>query len=153
MKNFILCLCCMVPQLKLVAQTSPNEIAYYNDFNFIIHLTNNKLFDEAEKERDALFSAKDLNPLYIDSVNYFIGMAYYNEKKFDQARQSLLKVSDNVFFYFRARYLAGLIDTENNQLDAALVNYKAISESTNPDLNDLKNFEIAGIYLLKKNFC
>jgi TM2 domain-containing membrane protein YozV len=152
MRKLIISMSLILAFFSVIAQNTSNELTHFNDFNFIIHLTKNKLFSEAEKERDSLFATKDLNPLYIDSVNYLIGIAYYNEKKFDEAKQSLMKVSENVFFYFKARYLAGLIDAENNQFEAALTNYKSISESTNPDLNELQKFEIAGLYLLEKKY-
>jgi hypothetical protein len=79
-------------------------------------------------------------------------MEYYNAKKFKEAKESLLRVSDSVFFYYKARYLAGLIDVEIDLIDSALSNYANISESNNTDLNELKEFEIAGLYLLKKNY-
>lgn len=134
------------------AQLLQKENLHYNDFNFIIHLAKNKLFTEAEKEKAILFADETLNPLYLDSVNYFIGLEYYNEKKMQEAKQLFLKVSDNVFFYYKARYLAGLIDTENSMIDSALCNYNTIVETSNTDLNELKQFEVAGIYLLKKKY-
>ena len=79
-------------------------------------------------------------------------MEYYNAKKFEKAKQAFLQVSDSVFFFYKARYLAGLIDIENNNFDAAIENYANISESNNTDLNEMKDYEIAGLYLLKKNY-
>jgi hypothetical protein len=152
MRKIFLALCFFLSILNTIAQSLQKEDAQYNNFNFIIHLAKNNLFKEAENERDMMFADQSLNPLYKDSVNYLMGMEYYNAKKYKEAKESLLKVSDSVFFYFKARYLAGLIDAENNMIDSALYNYKAISESNNTDLNELKAFEIAGLYLLKKNY-
>lgn len=133
------------------AQTANDSIRYFNNFNFIIHLSKNKLFTEAEKEAEKLFAEKGVNQLYKDSVNYFLGIEYYNEKKYTDARKHLLAVSDNVFFYYKAHYLAGNIDAENNMTDSAIVNYSAIEESTNATLNELKQFELAGLYLISRN--
>jgi tetratricopeptide (TPR) repeat protein len=152
MRKLALIFCFFLQFFGTKAQLLQKEVSHYNDFNFIIHLAKNKLFNEAEKERDLLFADNDLHPLYLDSVNYFIGLEYYNEKKYEEAKRSFLRVSDGVFFYYKARYLAGLIDTENSMIDSALCNYNAIEESTNPDLNDLKQFEIAGLYLLQKKY-
>ncbi len=134
------------------AQTANDSINYYNNFNFIIHLSKNKLFIEAEQEAEKLFAGNGVNQLYKDSVNYFLGIEYYNEKKYTEARKHLLAVSDNVFFYYKAHYLAGNIDAENNMIDSAIVNYNAIEESTNATLNELKQFELAGLYLINRNY-
>jgi hypothetical protein len=152
MRKLTLIFCFLLQFVGIKAQPLQKKISHYNDFNFIIHLAKNKLFNEAEKERDLLFADKDLNPLYLDSVNYFIGLEFYNEKKYEEAKRSFLKVSDVVFFYYKARFLAGLIDTENSKIDSALYNYNSIEESSNPDLNDLKQFEIVGLYLLQKKY-
>ena len=152
MRKIFLAFGFIIPILNALAQPLPKEVSHYNDFNFIIHLTKNSLFKEAENERDVLFADPDLHPLYKDSVNYLIGMEYYNAKKFKEAKESLLRVSDSVFFYYKARYLAGLIDVEIDLIDSALSNYANISESNNTDLNELKEIEIAGLYFLKKNY-
>lgn len=138
--------------IDLNAQTASDSTRYYNDFNFIIHLSKNKLFTEAEQEAEKLFAAKGVNELYKDSVNYFLGIEYYNEKRYPEARKHLIAVSDNVFFYYKAHYLAGNIDAENNMTDSAIVNYNAIEESTNATLNELKQFELAGLYLMNRNY-
>ena len=152
MRKLALIFCFLLQFFGTKAQSLQKDVSYYNDFNFIIHLAKNKLFNEAEKERDLLFADINLNTLYLDSVNYFIGLEYYNEKKYEEAKRSFLKVSDGVFFYYKARFLAGLIDTENSKIDSALYNYNSIEESSNPDLNDLKQFEIVGLYLLQKKY-
>ncbi|MBL7919407.1 MAG: hypothetical protein JNJ40_03775 [Bacteroidia bacterium] len=136
----------------LNAQTASDSTRYYNDFNFIIHLSKNKLFTEAEQEAEKLFAANGVNELYKDSVNYFLGIEYYNEKRYTEARKHLVAVSDNVFFYYKAHYLAGNIDAENNMTDSAIVNYNTIEESTNATLNELKQFELAGLYLMNRNY-
>jgi hypothetical protein len=152
MRFLVLFFCLIIAVYSCHAQTPEPKLLHFHDFNFIIHLTKNKLFNEAESEKDKLFADTTLHPLYLDSVNYIFGMEYYNAKKFEAAKQSFLKVSDNVFFFYKARYLAGLIDTENSNFDNAINNYNNIGESDNIDLNELKEFEIAGLYLLKKNY-
>jgi hypothetical protein len=138
--------------LDFNSQTANDSIRNFDDFNFIIHLSKNKLFTEAEKETEKLFSRPNLDPLYKDSINYFLGIEYYNDKKFPEARKHLIAVSDQVFFYYKAHYLAGNIDAENNHSDSALVNYNSIEESTNANLNELKQFELSGLYLLNRNY-
>jgi len=136
----------------LNAQTFKDSIRDFDNFNFIIHLSKNKLFTEAETEAEKLFSNSFINPLYKDSVHYFLGMEYYNEKKTNEALKHLTEVSDNVFFYYKAHYLAGNINAENNKIDSAIAIYKSIEESTNNSLNELNRFELSGLYLLNKNY-
>src|SRR6218665_400792 len=152
MRKALLVILCGLNFLSAYPQASPGNIKTYGEINFIIHLSRHKLFDEAEKEKARLFANDSLDPLYKDSVNYFMGMEYYNEKRFAQARDAFLQVSDQVFFYYRAHYLAGIIDAENNRADSAISNYSAIEESTNEDLNELKQFEIAGMHLLQGRY-
>ena len=134
------------------SQTFNDSIRDFDNFNFIIHLSKNKLFTEAEKEAEKLFSKSNVNPLYKDSVHYFLGIEYYNEKKFSQAKAHFIAVTDQVFFYYKAHYLAGNIDAENNKIDSALTNYNSIEESSNNALNELKQFELSGLYLLNRNY-
>ncbi len=134
------------------AQTRPDSSRFFDEFNFITHLAKHKLFQEAEKEKDRLFAKTNMDPLYKDSVNFFLGLEYYHENKLDQAHNYFMSISDQVFFYYRARYLAGTIDAEKDRADSAISHYLAIEESTSGDLNELKQFEIAGLHLLNKQY-
>ena len=138
--------------ITIYSQVVKDENNNYDDFNFIIHLSKNKLFTEAENESEKLFNRNNLNPFYKDSINYFLGLEYYNNKKFSEARKHLVSVSDRVFFYYKSRYLAGNIDAEDGSIDSALANYSKIEESTNEMLNELKQFELLGLTLLNKNY-
>ncbi len=125
---------------------------FLEDFNFIIHLANNKLFDEAEKERDYLFKKNNLSQLYKDSINYFLGMAYFKDQQLDKSKYFFRKISDVPFFYYKSVYLASIIEAEQNHLDTSYSIVNSIEESTNNDLNELKLFEQIGIQLLKRNY-
>lgn len=127
-----------------------NEL--YNDLNFIIHLTKNNLFNEAVNESNRILNDASINPLYHDSINYILGMAFYRANRLEDARYNLLKVTDSVLFYFKARYLSVKIDIEANRFDSALTNLFHIKESEILDLQELKKFEIAGMSLLKKQY-
>ena len=132
------------------AQNNPQEI-FFDDFNFIIHLTRNKLFREAESEKLKLFANPGFGQKYRDSVNYFLGLAYHEDQLDEPARTSLLQVSDETFFYYKAHYTAAMIDARNNELDSALSVVSIITPNTNEALNELKVFELAGLHLLKRN--
>lgn len=124
---------------------------FFNDFNFISHLAKNGLLEEATREKDKLFARPQLPQLYRDSVNFFMGNAYYEAGQPQLAKPLFLAVSDDVFFYYKSRYLASIIDAEAGAADSALAHLAVIEESTNPDLNELKTFEQAGLLLLKRD--
>jgi TM2 domain-containing membrane protein YozV len=133
------------------AQNTNDEL--FKDFNFIIHLSKNKLYKEAEDERTRFFLKPELSQAYRDSVNFFLGYSYYNSGKFPLAKTRLMEVSsESSFFYYKGRFLSTLIDAENNFPDSAFKTVKSIELSTSNDINELKYFELAGTALLKKDF-
>lgn len=128
-----------------------NNSSHFNDFNFIIHLSKNKLFTEAETVKQKMFSDSTLHPLYKDSVNFYLGMEYYKEKNKEKAIACFKSISDSVFFYFKSRYLAFEMELEGNNLDSASSILNSIYETTSNDLNELQKFESLGSLLLYKN--
>jgi hypothetical protein len=135
----------------LDSNAQDGQKVFFNDFNFIIHLTRNKLFREAESERSKLFSNPLLGQKYRDSVNYFLGLTYHEDHQDELARKSLLQVSDETFFYYKAHYLAAMIDADKGMPDSSISIVKIITPNTNETLNELKTFELAGLHLLKNN--
>jgi hypothetical protein len=134
--------------------SSQNQIKlnFNNEFNFLIHLSKNKLFDEAEVIKSRLFKSSEITQAYKDSINFLLASAYYNTQQPFKAKPLFLNVSDEPFFYYKSRYIAGLIDIELGKVDSAYINYTNIEESTNSDLNELKKFEVLGLTLLKKKY-
>ena len=150
MNKIIVVFFCVFQSCYVFCQTSDSTKLFFNEFNFITHLAQNKLFTEAEVVTQELFKLQNLPALYKDSVNFYLGLEYYKEKKLTEARTHFVEVSDQVFFYYKARYLAGIISAEANLPDSAIAVYSSILESTNVNLNELKQFEISGTYLLNK---
>lgn len=150
MKNSIILFLILVCCINVFSQ-SPEKSFFY-DFNFIIHLSKNKLFKEAESEREKLFKQQYVETIYKDSINFFLGQAYFNDNQLEPARQHFMEVSDQSFFYYKSRYVAGIIDAEENRVDSSIFNISNIALSTNNDLNELRAFELAGMHLLKKRY-
>lgn len=150
MKNSVITIVLIFFTISVFSQNENNS--FFNDFNFIIHLSKNKLFKEAEFEREKLFKQQGIATLYKDSINFFLGQAYYNDNKPELARKHFMEVSEQPFFYYKARYQAGIIDAERDRIDSSITNFSAIGLSTNEDLNELRSFELAGMALLKKQY-
>ncbi len=148
-KGLIIFFLLFVSITHIGAQNIDSNKVFYDEFNFIIHLAKNKLFTECENEFSKMKSKANLNSSYIDSVNFYLGLEYYNEKKFDKAVSHFLSVSDNVFFYYKANYLASVIQTENNKTDSALTIINGMEQTTNVNLNELQQFEVLGLNLYK----
>ena len=123
----------------------------YGNFNFILHLTKNELFTEAEREKERFFSRQDVDQLYKDSVNFILGMSYRNADRKDIARTRLMEVSSETFLYYKSHYLAGILDAEMEKPDSCLKTFLGIELSDNKDLNELKEFEVAGAFLLNND--
>ena len=134
------------------AQSVDSNKVFYDEFNFIIHLAKNKLFTECENEFYKMKLSAGLNPLYTDSVNFYLGLEYYNEKKYDKAVEHFLSISDNVFFYYKANYLASIIQVEKSKPDSALAIINSIEQTTNVNLNELQQFEMLGLNLYQGNY-
>jgi hypothetical protein len=135
----------------LSSQESNEDL--FRDFNFIIHLSNNKLYREAEKEKDRLFKNYNVPQSYRDSINFFLGQAYYHSGTLSKARLRFMEISsDAPFLYYKGRFLSALIDAEQNIPDSALQKIENIELSTSNDINELRNFEMAGMALLKKDY-
>lgn len=149
MNRFLFFLFLIFLQHLTYSQVQKN--ALYDDFNFLIHLTKNGLMNEAELEKKDFFSRTDITQVYKDSVNFLLGMAYRNNDRSKEARNCLMEVSPETFLYYKSRYLAGIIDLENDQPDSCLSNFVNIELSDNKQLNELKQFETAGVYLYNKN--
>jgi hypothetical protein len=138
--------------ISIGSHAQKDSAAFFNDFNFIIHLSKNKLFGEAERERTRLFKTEGMDQLYRDSINFYLGQSYYTENRKREAKSKFMQISDQPFFYYKARYAAGIIDAEDNRIDSAIANLHAIEQSTSSDLNELRTFELSGLYLLNKNY-
>lgn len=138
--------------LQCFSFSQKDSSIFLNDFNFIIHLTKNKLFDEAERERENIFKNKNITQAYKDSINYFMGMNYFNEKQFVRSKKLFLEISDTPLFYYKSIYLASTIDLDKNQLDSAARILTSIEQTNNTDLNELNMFEQLGVKLLKRDY-
>ena len=149
--NILFTLLCFTIIFSLSSQNQI-KLNFSNEFNFLIHLSKNNMFEEAEIIKERLFKSSEINQAYKDSINFFLAYAYYMSKQPVKAKPLFLKISDEPFFYYKSHYLAGLIDIDIGNIDSAYTNYSTIEESTNSDLNELKEFEVLSLTLLKKKY-
>jgi len=127
----------------VLAQESINR-----ELEFVRHLI------DQEEFRDAVYYIEtNLNQEYPmpvrDSLNYFKGWSQYSLKDLDQSASSLLKVSKNSPFFVKSRFFAAY---NNSYLGVIAVSDQVLKDlDVSGIYNNLKNFELSGNSLLKRN--
>jgi hypothetical protein len=118
-----------------------------NDLKFIDHLVNNGDFIEALY----LLDSTDYSPNYLnDSSNYLRGWSLYSLKRLEASSVSLIKVTPASVFYLKSQFFAAYNYSHIGNYRSALQILTDIPVITKK-LISLKNYEIAGIYLLQGN--
>jgi hypothetical protein len=133
----------------LTAQAPATGIV--DDFNFILHLAHQRMFTEAEQEKDRFLKTSGVDSVYSDSVYFALGKAYDDDGKPAEARRSYRGVSDRTSLYYPARYRAIARAVELEIDSSAFSEAREIEASNNAALNELKTFETAGLALLNGN--
>lgn len=116
----------------------------------------NYIMDKAEY-KNAIQIMKKINPGTFnisqrDSLNYFLGWAYHNSKINDSAALYLAGVSENSPFYFKSKFYQSLNYSYLKEYEKSEIIVGSIKSDTSENYGQLKNFEEAGIYLLKKDY-
>ena len=106
------------------------------DLKFIDHLVNTGNYEEA------LF--------LLDSSNYLKGWSLYSLKRLSSSSESLIKVSSISEFYLKSHFFAAYNFTHLGAYSNALETLSKISLNAEKDIS-LKNYEIAGVFLLQGN--
>lgn len=116
-----------------------------NDLRFIDHLVNIGEYNEALYLLDSTdYLSIELN----DSTNYLRGWSLYSLKRLDASSKSLMKVTPASGFYHKSHFFAAYNYSHTGNYKNALQGLSDLSVNTEK-LISLKNYEIAGIYLLQ----
>jgi hypothetical protein len=143
----------IVPLLLLIIIKSYSQDSIPEKLNknlqFGRHLVNTQQFSEANFFlRNALKEFTDLD--YQDELNYLIGWNYYHQKMLIESSNFLLKVSSSSDRYYKSQFFTSYNYTYQNQLVLASDILNSLSLNSN-NLNELKSFQLAGIYLLDRD--
>lgn len=117
------------------------------DLKFISHLVNTGDYTEALFLID---SSRCSSGQLDDSLNYLKGWSLYSLKRLSSSSESLLKVSPKSEFYLKAHFFAAYNYTHIGEYDNSTDVLSKIDGKSEKILS-LKNFELAGISLLKGN--
>jgi tetratricopeptide (TPR) repeat protein len=118
------------------------------DLRFIDHLVNIGDYEEALFEIDSsACSAGQSN----DSVNYLRGWSLYSLNRLLASSENLKKVTAGSEFYLKSRFFAAYNYSHTGNYINALEEFSKI-EVKNEKQVSLRNYEIAGVYLLQGNY-
>ena len=137
---------CIVVFLSLTAITFSQDIPGC-DLRFIDHLVNKGYFEEAL----FLLDSQECSSLQLnDSVDYFRGWSLYSLNRLIPSSESLIKIPPTSSFYPKSHFYAAYNYTQSGNFDQATETLDKIEMSTSR-LISLRDFEIAGIELLRGN--
>lgn len=121
------------------------------ELGFIDYLINSK------ETEDALFLLKAhslfmrANSNQVDSIYYLTGWAYYNLKKLDSSTVYLNRVPESFPLYHKSKYYETFGHIYLGQYGSALNKLPKIT-GTDSLLDELRRFQLCGIFLLQKNY-
>lgn len=124
------------------------EYAFIDDLDFLIHLTSNKLFNESDVYfKQTTFKSRN-NIGQLDSLNYMMGFVYYQNDSLKRAKSLFRNVSENSPWYFKSNFYHSYICMKLNQPDSSVIHLSKLKRSSNEEVNQFREFQMAGAYLL-----
>lgn len=121
--------------------------------DFLLYMAGNHQVDDCNFYGDQLLSDSTINSDYRDSLAFVLGELNKREKRPATAYQYFMRVSGASFFYYKSRFSCAMIDFDNKKYDTALYILKNTEvDSASTVVSELKDFELAGLALLKKDY-
>lgn len=117
------------------------------DLKFVDHLINIGDYKEALYLLD---SSDCSSGILNDSINYLRGWSLYSLKQLSVSSESLIKVTPGSEFYLKSHFFGAYNYAHTGNYNNALEILSKISVNTEKQIS-LKEYEIAGIYLLQGN--
>ena len=146
--------CCgiLILILFLIENTAAQQSNFKKEVDFALYLSEKQLNKEAVYVLQNIDS-NNLSSFQKDSLNYFLGMFYFNQKKLIESAQSYLKVTEKSEWYYKSKFYAGYNYSFCHQ---SLRGY-SITDSIrinifDSSLSELQHFELACNDLLNNNF-
>lgn len=131
-----------------VAQTR----SFSNEIKFASHLIDNYQFKDASMVLKTISKNNTLNSAQFDSVNYFIGWIFYNQKTLDSSSSYLSKVSKNSSYFYKSKFYEAFNTAYQGQYTKAILLLDSIKTDSIADYEKLKNFEKAAFLLLNHDY-
>lgn len=118
---------------------------------FISHLIDNS------EARNAIYLASQfkndsLSLVQQDSLNYYLGWAYYNKRITDTSSMFLDRVSGNSPFYLKSKFYQAFDLAHSKDRNKAYQILNSVDSDSSTSITQLKLLELAGFSLLSKNY-
>lgn len=118
---------------------------------FVLHLLNNKMYDEAILVLNEKLNYAVSQPQR-DSMNFLLGKTYYTLQQLPQSIEKFDLVTDTTAsFYAEAKFFSAFNEAYLNKYELAEKKLSSM-KSNNLQWNQLKTFEQAGVALLQSKF-
>ncbi len=130
--------------LSFIAKSQSN---FKDELNFLFHLTENKLIDDAVFYGNKLLKNEKYTESQKDTINYFLGRLLIGSSADTLAPLYLNAISINSNFYYFGRFNEVDQLLKQKKIDTAFARVTQIDSSTSEVINQLINFEKAGLYL------
>lgn len=148
-KVFLLFTAYFIFSLPLFAQ---KPISFQKEINFASHLIDNYEYNDATLVLKKLSQSGHLNSFQFDSVNYFRGWIYYNQKKLDSSSNYLKLVSSNSNYFYKSKFYYAFNTAYKGLYTNAIAIIDSVKTDSIADYQKLKNFEMAAFSLLQHDY-
>ncbi|MBO6117509.1 MAG: hypothetical protein J6P44_03090 [Bacteroidales bacterium] len=115
-----------------------------DEFDFVMYLIGNSMKEEA-------VVLMQNNTEDNDSINFLKGFTFYSSKMLNLAADNFSKVSRSSELFNESKFFSSLSNAHLLELDKAESDLLAVG-SQDEEIMNLKNFSLAGINLLKRNY-
>ena len=116
------------------------------------------LIDNAEY-RDAIFilnklnsSSKTIEITPQDSINYFLGWAFYNIKNLDSSIFYFDKIIPQSEFFLKSKFYQAYQNIYLGKMENAITILNSLDLTSDSNLMQIRNFELSGISLLQRDY-
>ena len=135
--------------LNFYFATAQQNFNFHEQADYALYLLKNKM------PEDCIFLIKNENNINYsidqkDSINNFIGHAFYDCERFDSAAFYLSSISTNFIRYNECKYISAYAFTTICDYSKGVEQLKKI-DSSDIKNKELTNFELSGIYLLLRD--
>lgn len=128
-----------------------NQISFNKKVDFLIYLVNSSQITDANHFVIKTISDTSLTLEQKDTLLFFLGMSNFKLKDYNYSNSLLSQVSEETNLLYKAKFysVASLIKIKN--YDKAINTLTKLDVNFSNELKNLKNFELAGLYILKEN--
>jgi hypothetical protein len=126
--------------------------SFQNEIKFASHLIDNYEYKDASLVLKNISKNNTLNSAQFDSVNYFIGWIFYNQKTLDSSSFYLNMVSSHSSYFYKSKFYEAFNSAYLGKYSNAILLLDSIKTDSFTDYEKLKNFEKAAFSLLQHDY-